>query len=279
MNRPDLHLHSNFSDGVLSPELLMHEAGLAGITLAAITDHDSFAGSDALQALDQPIETIPGVELSISDMPGLHLLGYGLTEGRELRGAVADLAEKRVARAREMLRLLREQGIRLDWQVLARKYRGTVGRPHIARALVHDGHVGSMQEAFDRYLGHGKPAYVAGERLAMRDALALMRRSGFVPVLAHPYELGKDDVTLLALLRSWQEQGLMGVEVYHPSAARYGFERLDHMARRLGLLVTGGSDFHQDDDKHGSIGCMIPVWQRLDEDVDALMTALRAPLP
>lgn len=276
MTRPDLHLHSNSSDGVLSPELLVYEAAQAGVTVMAVTDHDTFAGSDSLRGVETPMPVIPGVELSISDMDGLHLLGYGLCEGRLLRSEVDRLARCRVERAKEMLERLRALGVPLDWRVLERKYRGTVGRPHIARALVHEGYVASMQEAFDRYLGHGRPAYVAGERLDMRTAIDLMRRSGFLPVLAHPCELGKDDVTLTALLRRWQEQGLAGVEVYHPSARSHGFETLDRMARRMGLLVTGGSDFHQENDKHGKIGSTAQDWARAEEDMAALTDALRS---
>lgn len=273
---PDLHLHSTYSDGVLSPELLAYEAGLAGVNVMAVTDHDTFAGSDALRAMEQPIPVIAGVELSIRDMHSLHLLGYGTARGDELRSRVLDLADKRVERARSMLDKLAQLGMPLDWRVLERKYSGTVGRPHIARAMVHEGYVGSMQEAFERYLGHDKPAYVPGERLNMEEALGLMRRSGFVPVLAHPYELNQPNELLVALVEKWQRQGLMGMEVYHPSARGKGFEQLDRMARRMGLLVTGGSDFHQENDKHGRIGSMCRDWQRSDDDMQALLNALEA---
>lgn len=267
-------MHSTFSDGVLSPELLVDEAMNAGLEIMAVTDHDTFAGSDVLCRTETPIPVIPGVELSISDMHGLHLLGYGLTEGAELRQVVEALAEKRVERARQILTRLRELGMPLDWKMLARKYRGTVGRPHIARAMVHAGYVSRMQEAFDRYLAHGRPAYVPSERLNMRDALALLRRSGFVSVLAHPYELQQPEQNLTALLEKWRGEGLMGVEVYHPSAAARGWDTLDRMARRMGLLVTGGSDFHQENDRHGRIGATADSWARAEEDMEALMCAL-----
>lgn len=274
MIRPDLHLHSNCSDGVLSPEMLAYEASQAGVTVMAITDHDTFAGSDSLRGRELPLELIPGVELSLCDMNGLHLLGYGLGDGAELRTEVERLAQKRVDRAREMLRRLAGLGMPIDAKALERKVHGTVGRPHIARALVHAGYVPNMQTAFEKYLGHDCPAYVAGERLNMASAIVLMRRSGFVPVLAHPCELGKDDVTLAALVAHWHSLGLMGMEVYHPSGARC-YDRLDRMARRMGLLVTGGSDFHQENDCHGRIGCTAPLWTRAEEDVQALMAALR----
>lgn len=275
--KPDLHMHSTLSDGVLSPESLVDEAVSAGVTIMAITDHDTFAGSDLLRGIATAIPVIPGVELSMRDMHGLHLLGYGRTEARPLRETVERLAQQRVERAREMLRKLSALGMPLEWKALERKYRGTVGRPHIARAMVHAGYVSRMQEAFDLYLGHDKPAYVPGERLSMEEALPLMRENGFVPVLAHPYELQLPEEQLLPLLDKWQAQGLMGVEVYHPSARSHGFEALDRMARRRGLLVTGGSDFHQENDKHGRIGSTAAFWARAQEDVNALLETMERP--
>lgn len=271
---PDLHTHSTSSDGVLSPELLVHEAARLGINIIALTDHDTFEGSDLLRQTEQPIRVLPGVELSMRDMHGLHLLGYGYTEAKELREVVQTLAEKRVDRARMILERLKEQGMPLDWQTLQRKCQGTVGRPHIARAMVHAGYVASMQEAFERYLAHGKPAYVPSERMSMSEALPLMRRNGFVPVLAHPCELNQSNEALITLLEHWKEQGLMGVEVYHPSARNHGMEQLDRMSRRMGLLVTGGSDFHQENDRHGRIGCMNRDWLRANDDIEALLDAL-----
>lgn len=274
MIRPDLHMHSTYSDGVLSPQSLVEEAVRAGVTMMAITDHDTLNGCDTLLGQTTPIPVIPGVELSINDMRCLHLLGYGLTESTKLRQAVQDLANKRLARALRMLEKLEAMGMPLDWKSLERRYRGTVGRPHIASAMVHEGYVSNMQEAFARYIGHDKPAYVPGERLCMRDALQLLRSSGYVPVLAHPYELQLEEHQLIPLLEQWQSQGLMGMEVYHPSAASHGYTALDHMARRMGLLVTGGSDFHQECDKHGRIGCTIDTWRTATEDAEALLDAL-----
>lgn len=275
MMRPDLHMHSTMSDGVLSPEQLVDEAARAGVTHMALTDHDTFAGSDALRHVETAIPVIPGVELSMKDMHGLHLLGYGLGAAPELRETVRGLADKRVERAGQILERLEKLGMPLEQEALEKKYRGTVGRLHIARAMVHEGYVRSMQEAFELYLGHDKPAYVAGERMSMEEAIPLLRRNGFVPVLAHPCELQQPDEMLTPLLEKWKDMGLMGVEVYHPSARSHGFEGLCRMARRMKLLVTGGSDFHQDSsDHHGSIGSMSVYWRSAEEDMDALMEAM-----
>ena len=268
-------MHSAFSDGMWMPPLLVEKAVSAGVTVMAITDHDTFEGCDSLRGREWPIPVIPGVELSLRDMPGLHLLGYGLTEAPALRGRVAELARMRVSRAETMLQRLRELGISLDWEKMTGSCRGTVGRAHVARALVEGGYCATMQEAFDRYLGEGRPAYVPGERLSMAEALPLLRENGFVPVLAHPALLEKDDMTLRQLLSAWADRGLMGVEVYHPSQAGRE-ETLDRMVRGMGLLVTGGSDYHQEDDRHGSIGSTAEGWHRASGDMEALWGALQA---
>lgn len=266
-------MHSTFSDGVLTPPQLVEKAAATGVTIMAITDHDTFAGVDTLQGVQTPIPVIPGVELSLRDMHGLHLLGYGESQAEELRDTVADLARKRVQRAEEMVQRLARLGMPLDWQAMTRGYSGTVGRAHVARAMLAQGYVSSMREAFDRYIGEGKPAYVEGQRLSMAEALPLMRRCGFVPVLAHPAQLNKDEHTLRTLLVHWQSQGLMGVEAYHPCQA--GVEaRFDHMARSLGLMVTGGSDYHKDGDNHGAPGSTAAAWLHAQQDVERLMEAM-----
>jgi len=271
--RPDLHSHTTASDGVLSPRELVARAAQAGITHLAITDHDSFDGSMALAGQPLPLTLIPGVELSLNDMHGLHLLGYGsgLAVDTPLHRKVSELSMKRRDRARIMVEKLRALGMPLDYEEIAAQASGSVGRPHIARAMVARGYVQSVDKAFKKWIGNDGPAYYAGERLAMCEALPLMRQSGFVPVLAHPAELEKDDLTLRALLESWQSQGLMGVEVYHPSMLRKGFARLESLVRGMGFLVTGGSDFHAEGDSHGELGCVTEGWRRRAEDLERLM--------
>lgn len=273
MTRPDLHLHSTYSDGVLTPVQLVEKAASLGVTAMAITDHDIFGGADSLQGTTTPIPVIPGVELSISDMRNLHLLGYGLTEQCPLRDKVKELARYRLERAEQMLQNLCELGLPLTMEEVFAGSVGTIGRAHMGRALVAKGYVRTFQEAFDRYLMEDKPAYVPGKRLSMAEALPLMRQSGFVPVLAHPALLGKDDVTLRALLTHWKEQGLMGVEVYHPSLMGRT-ARLERMTRELGLMVTGGSDFHKEGDSHGTPGCICQEWKHAEEDLLRLMDAI-----
>lgn len=242
-----------------------------GVAVLAITDHDTLAGADALQGAALPIRMIPGVELSISDMRGLHLLGYGAGESAEpLRRTLTELAEARKVRAQEILARLDKLGYPLEDTLLHQQ--GTVGRAHIARALVEKGWLGSTQEAFDRFLAEGAPAYVPGKRLNMEQALTLLRQCGMVPVLAHPALLSVEETALPMLLQRWQSEGLMGVEVYHPAQRSRGFGGLERIARRMGLLVTGGSDFHTTaSDSHGQIGAMCASWPNAAEDAARLM--------
>lgn len=272
---PDLHMHTTSSDGVLSPRELVKLAAESGVTLMAITDHDSLAGVDSLRDVQTEIPVLTGTELSLRDMHGLHLLGYGTGEAAELRRIIRELADQRLNRARLMVEKLTALGMPIDYDELCKSCGGSVGRMHIARAMLARGYIRHTQQAFDRWIGEDGPAYVSGERLSMAEALPLMRRNGFVPVLAHPAELGKDDVTLRMLLENWQQQGLMGVEVYHPSQKGRGFAQLEAMVRRMGLLVTGGSDFHAPgDSKHGSPGCTAAYWTRAEQDVAALQSAM-----
>jgi len=274
--KPDLHMHTTSSDGVLTPRELVAHAVAHGVEIMAITDHDTLGGVDSLRGTETEIPVLTGTELSIRDMKGLHLLGYGMGEGKELRRVVQQLADNRLARARKIIGKLTALGYPLDYDELRAQCGGTVGRMHIARALAAKGYIREPREAFERLIGNDGPAYVAGERLSMAEALPLMRRSGFVPVLAHPAELQQDDMTLRMLLESWQNQGLMGVEVYHPSQQSRGYARLEAMVRRMGFLVTGGSDFHSDGDgKHGQPGCTAGAWRSAEEDVRALQRAMR----
>ena len=274
--KPDLHMHTTASDGVLSPSELVSCAASRGVTIMAITDHDTLDGADSLRGMDMPIPVITGVELSMADMHGLHLLGYGRTEAPELRCVVRELAEKRLTRAERMVEKLCAMGFALDYEEIRARCQGSVGRPHIARMMVEKGYVRSTEAAFDKYIGNDGPAYVPNERLTMAEALPLLLRNGFVPVLAHPAELNKDDVTTHALIDAWQKQGLMGVEVYHPSQQKRSYARLDAFVRRAGLLVTGGSDYHCDDNRHGQPGSTARYWRDAEADVEALLAAISA---
>ena len=272
--RPDLHTHTTASDGVLSPGELIAKAAALGVDMLALTDHDTFDGFLSLRETDLPIPVLQGTELSMADRKNMHLLCYGEMQDTPLHRKVRQLAENRISRAEQMMDLLDAHAMPLDREAVRRSAGGSIGRPHLARAMIQAGYVKNLNEAFDRFLADGKPCYVPGDRLYFREALTLARESGFIPVLAHPFEMGFGVHTLSQLLPEWKEQGLMGLEVYHPSAAAKGYAPLDSTARRLGLLVTGGSDFHQSGDRHGEPGCTAPFWPRAEEDVHLLLEAM-----
>ena len=235
--KPDLHTHTTSSDGLLTPAELLALADKHRVTLLAVTDHDTFDGAAQLLGKPAPMPILQGVELSLRDMPGLHLLGYGRGTDTPLHRKVRALSQMRLGRARQMVEKLNALGYPLDYDEIAREAKGSVGRPHIARAMVSHGYVVDTREAFVRLLAgsngdmpisrpvpclpgvfkYGNPQ----SRIHLTEKpLQLMREGGFVPVLAHPMELEKTGALLRHLLGVWQEQGLRGVEVYHPSAGR-----------------------------------------------------------
>jgi predicted metal-dependent phosphoesterase TrpH len=246
-NHPvDLHTHSSYSDGLLSPAALVAEAATRGVRFLGLTDHDTVAGiPEAQQAgVELGVEVIPGVELSTSLSGGedVHLLGYFIdVTNEEFLAGLAAFAAARHERAARILARLREIGIGLDAdQVYALSGHGTIGRPHIARALVAAGHAADLPDAFSRLIGRNKPAYIPRPRVDPRDAIALVKAAGGVPVLAHPFSPGGVEGVLDRLL----PVGLQGMEVDYGEYTPEDRATLRQIAARRGLIATGGSDFH-----------------------------------
>lgn len=276
MRRPDLHLHTTASDGIYAPAQVAYLAQKADITFFSVTDHDTVDGipEASKAANERGIAFVPGVEISTEGDAEVHVLGYGVdAQSPRLAAFFQQMAQERVDRARKMARKLDVLGHPVDIEEIIAKAGSSVGRPHLARALMQDGVVGSVQEAFEKYLGSRCPAYVPRERLAASEAIALLRREGAVPVLAHPALIPWPMERLLPLIKAWQEAGLMGIEVYHPANSAI-YPSLDRLARQRGLLVTGGSDFH-DGVGHGQIGETITAWPTACEDAWALYSAVR----
>lgn len=251
VSRVDLHLHTTVSDGALRPEELVRAASIAGIQVMAVTDHDSVDGiRDAERAAsDLPIQVIPGIEVSASlDGDDVHVLGYFLDpDDRVLREALSRLQEGRVAQARSVVERLAELGWPLDWdRVMAIAQGGSIGRPHIARALIERGYVGSVDEAFSRFLRRGGPGYVEGQKLLPQEAVSLIKEAGGVPSLAHPIIVGASDyrLDLDRLLPVMVEAGLEGIEAYYKGYTPEVTAFLFGLASRYRLVPTGGSDFH-----------------------------------
>lgn len=246
--RIDLHTHSTASDGTLTPTELMRAAAEAGLSAIALTDHDTLAGlpEAAAEAERLGIELVPGCELSLDNgnLP-THMLALFVDQPG---GAVA--AElNRVMRARgrrneEMIEKLRTVGVHLKHEDVLRHADGVVGRPHIAQAMLAAGMVKSFDEAFARFLGQGGLAYIPKEKLSPREAIAAVHADGGLAILAHPYLLSQQTRHLESLLKDLKAQGLDGVEVYYTEHSDRYTAEVGRLAEALGLLKSGGSDFH-----------------------------------
>lgn len=273
----DLHLHSTYSDGLKTPgELCLIAHGL-GLSLIALTDHDTLDGLPALDAAAREtcIDAIGGIELSAGTEGRTHILGYApRRDDPALNAWLKAASEERRERAERMLDLLRGEGVMLD---ASRDYLLScpqVGRAHIARAIISAGYVNTVKQAFERYLAVGRPAYVPRAVLPPREAIALLKGAGAVTVLAHPMRLSLDETAVCALITELRGMGLDGVEAYHPSATRSQAAALDRMARRIGLIVTGGSDYHGDIGSRSRMGRLPPGRTSAEDDARALADAI-----
>ena len=245
----DLHAHSAISDGTEAPAVVVGHAVDAGLHAFALTDHDTLEHVPAAQAAAAAagLRFIPGCELSCdAKVPGaLHLLVYFVEPGCALDAQLGALQAAREQRNAAMVERLAELGVPIDLdEVLAVAGDGVVGRPHIATVMIDHGYVTSVQDAFDRYLGQGRPAYVERTRLDVGDAIALAHASGGVAVVAHPHSLHLRDQQLDRYLGELVEAGLDGLECEYPSYDRGERDRLLELAARHGLAPTGGSDYH-----------------------------------
>ena len=272
--KADLHLHSTASDGLLPPAGVAAAAAQAGYTLIALTDHDSTDGVKEARAAGEKLgmRVLTGVELSCGAQKEIHILGYGFDPDHgPLREFCRERREQRISRTRRMTELLAQMGMPVSFDRVQEIARGVVGRPHVARALLEAGHVKSVSEAFDRYISPGKPAYVPKEDVRVADAVRLIHEAGGVAVLAHPMELKMGEASLASLIGEWKEQGLDGIEVWHPSAQNNHAAFLHALALCEGMLVTGGSDFHGADLHGGRIGDGLERWRDVQDDVQRLL--------
>jgi 3',5'-nucleoside bisphosphate phosphatase len=237
------------------PAEVVRAAKAAGLVAIALTDHDSVAGlADAqLTGAELGVRIVNGVELSaVEGEAETHLLGLHLRDTILLEHALESLREMRQRRARQIVDKLVELGVKVTFaDVLSQAGIGAVGRPHVARALVADGWATDVRDAFDRYLGAGRPAYVAKEQLRMPDAIAMIHAAGGLAVLAHPGAAGTRE-----RLASLASIGLDGVEVRHPGHSPADTNRLLTLCEQLGLVASGGSDWHGAAEGPRTIGMM-----------------------
>jgi hypothetical protein len=288
MNQVDLHCHTTASDGALTPSDLIERGARLGLKVIAITDHDATTGVEEALATGEnlAVEVIPGVEIN-TDVPGseVHILGYFVDHTDPvLNGTLLCLREGRVGRARRMAELLAEMGAPVGFdRILELAGEGAVCRPHVAQALVEAGHVATYDEAFARYIGRNGPAYVERLKLTPTEACGLIRSAGGLPVLAHPVyfdRLGamRTPFDLDSGLEELKAAGLAGIEVYYPGYDAIAIEHLLKQARRHGLLVTGGTDFHgirPNEPDLGGVYVPIKAVRRLRETWAVLNAATR----
>ena len=271
----DLHMHSTASDGLLPPEGVVAAAANLRLAAIALTDHDTVAGIPAAQAASDAagIQLIPGVELSARETEReTHVLGLHLQNLPVIEDRLIELREARTRRAVRIVDKLRALGIPITTEaVFASAGTSAVGRPHIARVMVANGWSPSLRHAFDQYLGAGRPAFDAKDPFSLGESIEVIHAAGGMAVVAHPAESGTVDS-----LTAMKKLGLDGVEVLHPSHSTDDIKRLDAIATHLGLLRSGGSDWHGTDaGKRKLGGQLVPfVWLELQrEHVSRLRSA------
>jgi len=239
----DLHLHTTTSDGSLTPRELLDKALTLGLDIIAITDHDTVDGLYAIEGYEyQGLEIIPGIEFSTDYREHeVHILGYGIDiRNKDLTTQLTHLQAERVQRTKEMIERLAELGYPIDYErVKQLAGTGTVGRVHIAQALIERGYIRTISEGFTRFLNHDAPAYVSRKKLTFSAAIELIHNAGGVAVLAHP-GLINDDMIVKDIIAA----GIRGLEVVHPGHNNEMEEKYYQMAQAYNLVPTGGSDSH-----------------------------------
>jgi predicted metal-dependent phosphoesterase TrpH len=265
----DLHVHSIFSDGSLTPEELVTKADAMGLKAIALTDHDTTDGIDrflmACSSYNQSIHNkdgkslicIPGVEISADIAHGtMHLLGYFISHHDEgLQRVLREIKNGREERNKQILEKLNALGLKLSWEEVANLAQGDIiGRPHFARAMCNKGYVNSIDEAFARYLAKGKPAYAERYKLGPVECIRAICNAEGIAVLAHPFTLDRTEHELESFVKELVEAGLSGIEIYYPEHTAQQVHIYEKIAKRFNLLITGGSDFHGDAVPHIQLG-------------------------
>lgn len=254
----DLHTHSIKSDGSQTPAEVVRTAKKAGLAAIALTDHDSVSGvKEAVEEGQRTgVEVVPAIEFSAISPTQDHILGYYIDiDNPVLSETLEKLHEIRNRRMGETCRLLNEHGfdITID-EVKALAPGGIVGRAHFARLLVNKGMIGSVKEAFDVYLGTGKPCFCGDQHLSEEDTIALIHKCGGLAFVAHLNQIKLDDEPLTKLLLHLKDCGLDGIEGYHSDYTPEMQEKYQSMAEKYGFLISGGTDYHADMKPHISIG-------------------------
>lgn len=244
-SKADFHVHTTASDGVYTPHQIVQKATENGLEYLAITDHDTTDGvQEALKtARDFNLTVIPGVEISTDSKHGLaHVLGYFIDyNNKELVETLKEMRRSRKLRASDMVAKLQELGMKIEWERV-KEIAGdaSIGRPHIAQALLEKKYIASFAEAFHKYIGQGGPAYVERIKITPEEAVRMIKQAGGLAVLAHPFTLDEPET----LIQNLKKAGLSGIEVFYGEYGEAEIEKLSEFADKYGLLKTGGSDFH-----------------------------------
>lgn len=277
MKKIDLHTHSLFSDGSMTPEELVRAARQAGLSAIALTDHDTVAGLDRAIAAGEKegVEVVPGVELSTEGISQVHVLGYFIDKDHPaLAEAFAEQQKERVRTHSAYMQKLNDYGFVItEEEVRAVAPVGSVGRAHYAKVMMEKGYVESVAEAFQKYLFVGAPCYVKRQVMTPEEGIALIRKAGGAAFFAHPYQTKLSDEGIFDLMKQLKAAGLDGIEGYYSEYTPEMGEKFRSMAKELGLLLSGGSDFHAAMKPHIAIGSGIDGNLSVD---GALLEEIRA---
>lgn len=242
----DLHIHSIASDGALSPQAIIDKAVNIGLEGIAITDHDTVDGLKEAEEYNavqnKGLLFVPGIELNTEyGNDEVHILGYFIDYNNEvLKKRLAEIREERFERAKKMVDKLRSMGFVISFEKVKKLAQGDlIGRPHVALALAEEGYVFSIKEAFDKYIGKGRPGYVPRYKFEPEEALSLISKAGGISVLAHP-GLIKEQKKVMEII----SMGVEGLEVYYPEHSDNQIKSYLYLSQSKGLVITGGSDFH-----------------------------------
>ncbi|UCG52727.1 MAG: PHP domain-containing protein [Candidatus Latescibacterota bacterium] len=269
--RIDLHMHSTFSDGLITPAKLVDMAVEEGLAAISLTDHDCLDGVNEMLAAGRKknIEILTGVELS-SEFKGrdLHILGYGVDPNHpEFQDMLKRFRDTRHKRGLKIIEKLDKLGVSIDAEeVMAKSGKGSLGRPHIAAVLAERGYVSTPVQAFDRYIAEGGPAYVPKYKMTPSEAIKYIRMAGGLAFVAHPGIFLENIDEMYALL----EEGFDGVEVYHPKHSSEIEKELTMIAEDYGLLISGGSDYHGFTTRDLPIGALDIPYEILQKIKDRL---------
>lgn len=271
----DLHVHSNCSDGTLTPQEVVRCAVKKGLAAIALTDHDTVKGIPAAiaEAEKLGLELIPGIEFSTNYQgKDIHILGLDIdTENARFSGSLSRFLDSRDDRNRKMINLLSRQGIPISWDIMEQRFPGSVWtRAHFARYLLDEGYVNTIPEAFSRYIGDGACCFVPREKVTPFQAIRLIHEGDGIAVLAHPLLYRMTDQELTAMTGELKKAGLNAIEAIYSSNRWMDEGNMRRLAKKFGLKITGGSDFHGDNkpdiklgEGRGNLKIPYQIWENL----------------